>query len=428
MYRVQKLLMVLPALAYEGKTMKKDLIKNFIMKRKKRFLFLLGIFFVVFLLYLRAVFFGTSTQIYATAVVKRGDIEETVLASGIVRPYRLVAVGARATGRVVSMRVAPGSVVEEGDLLAEIDPTDQENDLKRKKAALSHYQARLLEHEAYLILAQKNLERQKKMIESRAISWASLDDATTQVKIREAQVVQLREQVVQAKIDVQSAEVNLDYTRVTAPSAGTVLATVVEEGQNVNAVQSAPTIVILGDLSKMIVKAQISEADILKTRVGQPLYFTVLGNSQRRYEGTLERIEPAPESIRADVSINPGMIGNSSSLASSAVYYNGIVHVDNKDNFLRTYMTAQVHIVLGRAKGVLLIPSGALRDETNERKAWVSLLGEQNKVIAKQVTVGLNNKVMAEIVSGLNEGDVVITSSRDAVMPDHSDTYSEDEI
>ncbi len=68
-----------------------------------------------------------------TAVVKRGDIEESVLASGLVRPYRLVAVGVRATGRVVSMRVAPGSVVKEGDLLAEIDPTDQENDLKRKR-------------------------------------------------------------------------------------------------------------------------------------------------------------------------------------------------------------------------------------------------------------------------------------------------------
>lgn len=84
-------------------------------------------------LWLRSVVFGTSSPTYITAVVKRGDIEESVLASGLVRPYRLVAVGARATGRVVSMRVSPGSVVKEGDLLAEIDPTDQENDLKKKQ-------------------------------------------------------------------------------------------------------------------------------------------------------------------------------------------------------------------------------------------------------------------------------------------------------
>ncbi|WP_273790527.1 MULTISPECIES: efflux RND transporter periplasmic adaptor subunit [unclassified Bartonella] len=407
--------------------MKKNLLKNFITKHKKLSFFLTAIFLILLLLWLRSVFFGTSTPTYITAVVKRGDIEESVLASGLVRPYRLVAVGARATGRVVSMRVSPGSVVKEGDLLAEIDPTDQENDLKRKKAALSHYYANLVEQEAYLSLAQKNLERQKKMIETRAISRANLDEAATQVKIREAQIEQLRQQIVQAQIDVESAEVNLGYTRITAPSAGTVLATVVEEGQNVNAVQSAPTIVILGDLSKMTIKAQISEADILKVRAGQPLYFTVLGNSQRRYEGVLEKVEPAPEAIRADVSINPGMVSGSSALISSAIYYNGILHVDNADNFLRTYMTAQVHIILGRAQNVLLVPSDALRDETRERKAWVSVLVGENKVVTKQVSVGLNNKVMAEIISGLNEGDVVITSSSDGVMPESSNMHSEDE-
>lgn len=239
---------------------------------------------------------------------------------------------------------------------------------------MSHYYASLVEQEAYLSLAQKNLARQKKMIESRAVSRANLDDAATQVKIREAQIAQLQQQIVQAQIDVDSAEVNLGYTRITAPSAGTVLATVVEEGQNVNAVQSAPTIVILGDLSKMTIKAQISEADVLKVQAGQPLYFTVLGNSQRRYEGVLEKVEPAPEEIRADVSINPGVVGGSSALISSAIYYNGILHVDNADNFLRTYMTAQVHIILGRAQNVLLVPSDALRDETKEHKAWVSVL------------------------------------------------------
>ncbi|CBI76962.1 putative secretion protein [Bartonella clarridgeiae 73] len=360
-----------------------------------------------------------------TAVVTRGDIEETVLASGIVRPYRLVAVGARATGRVISVRVASGDVVEEGDLLAEIDPTDQENDLKRKKAVLSYYYANLKEHEAYLILAKQNLARQNKMIEARAVSRANFDDAVTQVKIREAQIAQLQEQIVQAQIDVRSAEVNLSYTRVTAPSAGTVLATVVEEGQNINAAQSAPTIVILGDLSRMTIKAQISEADILKVHAGQDLYFTVLGDTRRRYEGTLETIEPAPEAIRNDISINPNM--SSSSLASSAIYYNGLVHVDNKDRFLRTYMTAQVNIILGRARNVLLVPSDALRNETKENKAWVQILVGRDKVVAKQVTVGLNNKVMAEIVSGLNEGDVVIVGSQDGLLVS-SDLQSENEI
>ncbi len=394
-------------------------------KRKKLFLFCVVIFIILVFEILTALFGSKNTKNYVTAVVTRGDIEETVLASGIVRPYRLVAVGARATGRVISVRVASGDVVEEGDLLAEIDPTDQENDLKRKKAVLSYYYANLKEHEAYLILAKQNLARQNKMIEARAVSRANFDDAVTQVKIREAQIAQLQEQIVQAQIDVRSAEVNLSYTRVTAPSAGTVLATVVEEGQNINAAQSAPTIVILGDLSRMTIKAQISEADILKVHAGQDLYFTVLGDTRRRYEGTLETIEPAPEAIRNDISINPNM--SSSSLASSAIYYNGLVHVDNKDRFLRTYMTAQVNIILGRARNVLLVPSDALRNETKENKAWVQILVGRDKVVAKQVTVGLNNKVMAEIVSGLNEGDVVIVGSQDGLLVS-SDLQSENEI
>lgn len=402
--------------------------KSFIIKRKKLFMFGTGAIFVVFFLILRSLFSDTSAPVYMTAVVKRGDVEESVLASGMVRPYRLVAVGARATGRVVAMHVTPGSVVKEGDLLAEIDPTDQENDLKSKEAALAHFSARLVEHEAYLSLAKKNLARYQNLSEARAISQSNLEDAVTQVKIREAQIAQLQEQVTQAQIDVDSAKVNLSYTRVMAPSAGTVLATVVEEGQNINAVQSAPTIVILGDLSKMTVKAQISEADILKVHAGQSVYFTVLGNAQRRYEGALERVDPAPESIRSDVSINPGLVGGSSALASSAIYYNGIIHIDNDDNFLRTYMTAQVHIILGRSRDVLLVPSNALHDETKEHKAWVQILVGKNKIITKQVTVGLNNKVMAEIVSGLNEGDVVITGSRDGTMLVSSEMQSEDEI
>ncbi|MEL6089461.1 efflux RND transporter periplasmic adaptor subunit [Bartonella schoenbuchensis] len=397
------------------------------MKRKKLILCIVA-FLVVFLGFIRILFFGNSTQAYITAVVKRGDIEESVLASGVVRPYRLVAVGARATGRVIAMHVSPGSVVKEGDLLAEIDPTDQENDLKRKKAVLSHYYASLVEQEANLTLAQKNLARQKEMIKEHAVSRANFDNALIQVKIREAQIAQLREQIVQAQIDVTSAEVNLSYTRITAPSSGTVLATVVEEGQNVNAVQSVPTIVILGDLSKMTVKAQISEADILKVHAGQALYFTIFGDSQRRYNGILETIEPAPESIRNDISIHPEMSGGSSALASSAIYYNGLVHVDNKDNFLRTYMTAQVHIILGRAHNVLLVPSDALHDETKDHKAWVWLLVGKNRVVAKQVTIGLNNKVMAEVVSGLNEGDVVITGSNGGLILEDTDWQSEDEI
>ena len=387
------------------------------MKAKKTVTIIIAVIaLVVLLIFVHSAFFPTTAPTYMTSKVKKGDIEVSVLANGTIKPHRLVAVGARATGRIVSMKVKPGSIVKQGDLLAEIDPTTQTNDLKSKEAALANYRGKLAEQEAQLVLAKQNMNRQQNMISSHAVSKADFDDADAQVKIRAAQIDQLKAQIVQAEVDVETAKVNLGYTRVTAPSDGTVLATVVQEGQNVNAVQSAPTIVILGDLSVMTVRAEISEADVINVKPGQDLYFNVLGNRTRRYESRLEKIEPAPESIRNDISFNSSSTASSSSSTSQAIYYNGTFNVPNDDGVLRTYMTAEVHIILGRAQKVLLIPSDALNDVLGTR-AVVNVLDKNGKLEARDIETGLNNKVMVEVVSGLEEGETVVTGVSNGTMP-----------
>ncbi|MBI0177319.1 efflux RND transporter periplasmic adaptor subunit [Bartonella apis] len=390
------------------------------MKAKKTVTIIIAVIaLVVLLIFVHSAFFPTTAPTYMTSKVKKGDIEVSVLANGTIKPHRLVAVGARATGRIVSMKVKPGSIVKQGDLLAEIDPTTQTNDLKSKEAALANYRGKLAEQEAQLVLAKQNMTRQQTMISSHAVSKADFDDADAQVKIRAAQIDQLKAQIVQAEVDVETAKVNLGYTRVTAPSDGTVLATVVQEGQNVNAVQSAPTIVILGDLSVMTVRAEISEADVINVKPGQDLYFNVLGNRTRRYESRLEKIEPAPESIRNDISFNSSSTASSSSSTSQAIYYNGTFNVPNDDGVLRTYMTAEVHIILGRAEKVLLIPSDALNDVSGTR-AVVNVLDQNGKLEARDIETGLNNKVMVEVVSGLKEGETVVTGVSNGTMPSTS--------
>ena len=390
------------------------------MKAKKTVVIIIAVIvLIVLLIFVHSAFFSKTAPTYMTSKVKRGDIEVSVLANGTIKPHRLVAVGARATGRIVSMKVKPGSIVKQGDLLAEIDPTTQTNDLKSKEAALANYRGKLAEQEAQLVLAKQNMTRQQTMISSHAVSKADFDDADAQVKIRAAQIDQLKAQIVQAEVDVETAKVNLGYTRVTAPSDGTVLATVVQEGQNVNAVQSAPTIVILGDLSMMTVRAEISEADVINVKPGQDLYFNVLGNRTRRYESRLEKIEPAPESIRNDISFNSSSTASSSSSTSQAIYYNGTFNVPNDDGVLRTYMTAEVHIILGRAQKVLLIPSDALNDVSG-KKAVVNVLDKNGRLEARDIETGLNNKVMVEVVSGLKEGETVVTGVSNGTMPSTS--------
>jgi len=359
----------------------------------------------------------SSSQLPAlmTAVVSRGDIEETVLATGTLKPLKLVAVGAQVSGRITSVKVGLGQTVKAGDLIAEIDSVTQQNNLRTADAALANVKAQLAEKQATLVLNRQNLNRQSEMIVKRAVSQADYDTATADLNVTYAQIAALEAQIKEAEVALETARVNLGYTKITAPIDGTVLSIVSQEGQTVNAVQSAPTIVILGQLSTMTVYTEISEADVIKVKPGLPLYFTVLGAPDRRYSATLESIEPAPESIRSDSSFSSSTSATSSSSSSgsssstSAIYYNGVFNIPNQDGHLRTYMTAEVHIILGEARNVLTLPSTALNPTGTEGHYSVRVVGENGTLSERKVEVGLNNKVMAEVRSGLAEGERVVT-------------------
>ncbi len=350
-------------------------------------------------------------QTYLTADVTRGDVELTVLASGTLKPVKLVAVGAQVSGRITSVDVELGQTVKAGDRIAEIDSVTQENALRTARAALANTKAQKQEKEATLALREQTLERQKQMLAKSAVSRADYDSALAEVSATKAQIAALDALIVQGEVAIETAEANLGYTRITAPIDGTVLAIVSQEGQTVNASQSAPTIVVLGQLDTMIVRTEISEADIIKVKAGQVLWFTILGEPGRRYEATLDSIEPAPESITSDRSIVSSSSSSYSGSSSSdeAIYYNGIFNVPNPDGHLRTYMTAEVHIVLGEARNVLTIPSSALGGQDGAGRYSVRVLARDGTVSSRQVEIGLNDRITAEVRSGLEEGDRVIT-------------------
>nr|WP_246518797.1 efflux RND transporter periplasmic adaptor subunit [Ancylobacter lacus] len=349
---------------------------------------------------------------FITAEVRRGDIEQTVLATGTLKPSKLVAVGAQVSGRITSVPVVLGQKVAKGALLAEIDSVTQENELRTARAGLANVRAQLAEKQATLTLKQATLDRSERMLAKDAVSRADYDTAVADVAVTKAQIAALEAQIDEAQVSVATAQANLGYTRITAPIDGTVLAIVSQEGQTVNAAQSAPTIVILGRLDVMTIRAEISEADIVQVQPGQALYFTILGEPARRYDATLGFIEPAPESVRSDSSFSSSTTSSSSSSSSSstsseAVYYNGIFDVPNPDGRLRTYMTAEVHIVLGAARGVLTVPSSAV-DTAADGRHTVRVLGTDGKASVRTVVIGLDDKAMAEVRDGLAEGERVV--------------------
>lgn len=360
---------------------------------------------------------GTSSkaQSYITSPVTVADLREEVLASGTLKPARLTAVGAQVSGRITALNVRVGDSVRAGDVIAQIDPITRQNDLRNSEASLKNYRAQKLEKEATLALAEANLARQQATLAQRATSRGDFDSAEATVRQTRAQIAALEALIVGAEASVETARVNLDYTRITAPIDGTVLATVVQEGQTVNAVQSAPTIVVLGQLETMTVRAEISEADIVKVKPGQPLYFTILGDQDHRYEARLDQIEPAPESIKSDASFSSTTTTSSSSSSSStstAIYYIGVFNVPNKNLSLRTYMTAEVHIITGEARSVKVIPALAVMRKSDGRST-VRTLSSSGDVREREVKTGLNDRTTVEIKSGLDEGERVVTGEAD---------------
>ncbi|MCF8481937.1 MAG: efflux RND transporter periplasmic adaptor subunit [Rhodospirillum sp.] len=347
-----------------------------------------------------------ETQVLTTPVI-RGDLEETVLATGTLKPEKLVAVGAQVSGRVVDLAVTLGQTVKEGDLVAEIESTTQQNALRTARASVDNLRAQRAEKEATLVQADADLTRQARTLARRASSQADYDVAVATVATTRAQIAALDAQIVEAEVAVETAEVDLSHTKITAPMAGTVLAIVTQEGQTVNASQSAPTIVVLGQLERMTVRVEISEVDVLKVAPGMAVHFTVLGDSRRTREATLDAIEPAPDSITSDSAL--GGSSNSSSTSTSAIYYNGVFTVPNPDGSLRTYMTTEARIIVGSAKDVPLVPASTLGSPGPDGSYRVRVLLSDGSMEARTITIGLNDKSLAQVLSGLEVGDKVVT-------------------
>ncbi|MDM1273245.1 MacA family efflux pump subunit [Acinetobacter indicus] len=396
---------------------------------------------------------------YITAAVSRGDIENSVLATGVLEATKMVSVGAQVSGQVRKMYVELGDQVKQGQLIAQIDSVRQENELKTAEASIKNQQAQLAVRQANLAKVEAEYRRQQAMYDQDATSRAELEAALASYKTAQADIAAINAQIEQSRLTLATTREDLGYTRIVAPMDGTVVAIVTEEGQTVNANQSAPTIVKLAKLDTMTVKSEISEADVMKVEEGQRVYFTTLGNSEKKHYATLRQVEPAPNSINTETS-------NSSSTSSSAVYYNALFDVPNEDGKLRIDMTAQVSIVLDEAKNVLMIPAAAIQasnrpqrsrapgadqapaergaseargqrpagdrparltlteqeraliDQGKAALAMVRVLQADGSAKPQQVLTGLNNRVSVEIIKGLKEGDQVI-------IADGSDTSND---
>ena len=340
---------------------------------------------------------------FVTATATTTDLQDTVLATGVLQAFKQVSVGAQVSGQVKVLHVVLGDKVKAGQLIAEIDSVPQQNTQRNAEAALANVQAQLRAQQATHAQTALALQRQKELFAADAGARADLESAQAANDLALANVDGLKAQILQAQVTVDTAKVNMGYTRIVAPIDGQVVAIVTQQGQTVNANQSTPTIIKLAQTETMTVKTQISEADVTRVKIGQKVYFTILGEPDKRYTATLRSIEPAPDSILTDTTTS-----TTSSTTSTAIYYNGLFDAPNPDGKLRISMTAQVQIVRADAPGALTIPATALGPRGKDGSYTVRVVGADGQAQPRSIKVGLNTNVSVQVLEGLSEGDKVV--------------------
>ncbi|EKT61852.1 macrolide transporter subunit MacA [Providencia burhodogranariea DSM 19968] len=328
---------------------------------------------------------------FQTIAVTRGDLNKQVQSTGKLNAVRTVDVGAQVSGQLQTLYVKEGDKVRKGDLLAVIDPQKAQNEVTESQERSHELQANLALARAELKFAQATYQRQLSLSKLQAVSKQDLDQAETEVNVKKAQVANFEAQIKRNLATLNTARTNLTYTQITAPMDGTVTSIKTLEGQTVIAVQQAPTILTLADLNTMMVKAEVSEADVIYLKPGQQASFTVLGAPNKRFSGVLKDILPTPEKI------------------NDAIFYYARFEVPNPEQLLKLQMTAQVKIELESHKNVLLLPLSALGNEVSPLVYEVEILNGESAE-KKQIKIGSRNDVYVEVIDGLKEGEQVIIS------------------
>ena len=342
---------------------------------------------------------------YLTEPVTIGNITRTVNATGEVGAVQLVSVGAQVGGQIKKLHVVLGQDVKKGDLIAEIDSVPQLNQLETDKARLQSYESQLAAKKVALKIAKTKYDREMQLKKRDAASKESLEDAENAYALAKAEVTELESQIRQARIAVNTDEVNLGYTRITAPLDGTIVSVPVDEGQTVNANQTTPTIVQIADLSHMEIKIEIAEGDITQVKPGMTVDYTILAEPGATRRAVLDSIDPGLTTL-SDGTYDTS---SGSSSSDSAVYYYAKAVVPNPDGALRIGMTTQNVIVVESADQVTAVPSIAVFTRPGGED-YVRLLRPDGSVEERTVETGLSNNMLTEIRSGLQAGDRVVSA------------------
>lgn len=351
---------------------------------------------------------------YNTIAVARGDLTQTVTATGTLNPVVNVTVGSQVSGRICKLNVDWNSIVKSNEVIAEIDPATYQ-------AAVEQARADLANAVANLELQQVEDRRSADLFTNKLISGSDYDTAQANLHEAEATV-----KIKQASLS--NAIVNLNYCKIVSPVDGVVIERAVELGQTVASSFSTPTIFeIANDLTRMQIDANVAEADVGGIQEGQSVDFTVDAYPYRTFHGSVTQVRNFPTTV------------------NNVVTYDAVISVTNADYKLKPGMTANVSVIVAERTNSLKIPNAAMRFRPPETAIIItngvvdppatnlaanlppgqrpkvkgnrnlrivySLVsdpqGDQLKQI--QIKTGINDGVFTEVLEGVQEGDKLVT-------------------
>jgi HlyD family secretion protein len=404
---------------------------------KKKTLIIIGVVAVIAIaaiLALKPFSKKDATVTFNTVKVEKGNITNTVTATGTIEAIKTVNVGTQVSGILQHVYVDFNDNVKQGQLLARLDETALQAQFDQSQSAVNQAQAQLNYEQA-------TYDRLKVLYDKKLIAQADFDQAVFNFENAKGSLAN-------AKFALARAKVNLDYATIYSPIDGVVLNRAVEEGQTVAASFNTPTLfTIVNDLTRMEVQTSVDEADIGKVKDGQRVEFTVDAYSDMKFEGIVSEVRLQPVTTNnvvtyvvilsapnPDKKLMPGMT------ASATIY------VEEKTNTLilsgkavrftpdKEYLMKQFEkmrtsgkmpkmpagapsmpagagsMPTGMPTGMTGMPFGANADP-KMKTVWVK--DEKMGIRPSMIKIGIDNGSNLEILSGLKEGDEVVISTGD---------------
>lgn len=344
---------------------------------------------------------GDDGPKFKTEAISRGNMTETVTASGTVNPVTNISVGTQVSGTIKKIYTDFNAPVKKGQILAEIDPSLFEAQVAQASANLYNAQANLQKIKSILVNDEKTYSRNKTLYEKNFIAKSDVDLAESTYNADKAQVESAKAQIAQASAALRNSQTNLRYTKIISPVNGIVVSRNIEVGQTVAASFQTPTLFLVAqDLTKMQIDTNVAEADIGKVQQGQNVEYTLDGYPDTIFKGKVKQVRIAPTTVQ------------------NVVTYDVVINVDNKDYKLKPGMTANVSIITSEKNNILMIPNAALRftpprdadaPKYKEQGIWV-LAGKKPHRIS--IKTGISDGNFTEILSSKSlEGKKVITET-----------------